>query len=68
MGNTVTNNRARRNVVNDLFDGSKGTGTVGTANTWMGNRAATTDPVGLAARPSHGKHNDGDGHDGDRDD
>ena len=52
-GNTVTRNRLRNNNTQMLSDGadavdlSMGTGTAGTANTWMKNKFGTSIPKGL---------------------
>jgi parallel beta-helix repeat protein len=47
ISNTVSNNTALGNSVDDLFDASTGSGTAGTANTWTRNTAHTRSPAGL---------------------
>ena len=46
-GNIISKNTALKNVTYDLQDESTGTGTAGTANTWLDNTAKTSNPSGL---------------------
>jgi hypothetical protein len=46
-GNTLSRNSALGNAVDDLFDASTGSGTAGTANTWMNNTANSRNTAGL---------------------
>jgi len=61
-GNTVVNNQATRNVIADLFDGSMGSGTAGTGNTYQGNRADTALPAALASGRQRGHEGHDHGH------
>lgn len=46
-GNTINDNIARSNGDFDCEDDSTGSGTAGTANTWIKNEGVTSDPPGL---------------------
>jgi parallel beta-helix repeat protein len=62
IGNVLQNNNTNQLATGaDAVDLSHGTGTAGTANTWQGNRGATSIPVGLVT--SRAGHDD-DGHGG----
>jgi hypothetical protein len=52
--NTFTKNVASGNSSDDLFDGSTGTGTEGTANSWVKSTCTTSSPAGLCASGKHG--------------
>jgi len=61
-GDTVVNNRATNNVEADLFDGSTGGGTAGTANTYLNDRADTALPTALASTHQRGHEGHDHGH------
>jgi parallel beta-helix repeat protein len=46
-GNTVHDNRLKRNVTHDCHDNSSGAGTAGTANFWVNNDGTTSNRAGL---------------------
>ena len=46
-GNTIHDNHLQHNVTHDCHDFSVGTGTAGTANTWINNRGETSIPAAL---------------------
>ncbi len=49
-GNTVTGNVLQGSATYDCEDLTTGTGTAGTANSWTGNQAATSNPAALCPR------------------
>jgi parallel beta-helix repeat protein len=62
-GNTLSNNEANGNGNFDCQDKSTGTGTAGTANFWLKDQGATSDPAGICQAKQHGHgHDDGQHH------
>jgi parallel beta-helix repeat protein len=52
-GNVFRQNEAKNNAVFDYEDNSTGTGTAGTANTWIKNKGKTASPPGLISSKGH---------------
>jgi nitrous oxidase accessory protein NosD len=61
-GNSFTNNEASGNGNLDCEDVSTGTGTAGTANTWLKDVGDTSSPAGICQPPRGHKGGHGHGH------
>jgi hypothetical protein len=64
-GNLVLGNNLQGNKNYDAEDLSTGSGTAGTANTWVFNHGSTSNPAGLLQSNQHGKGHHGQGNDND---
>jgi len=49
-GNTIKSNQAKSNATFDCKDDSVGTGTAGTANTWLNDKGVTSSPAGICKK------------------
>ena len=59
-GGTIIGNSSTSSAVYNCADLSSGSGTLGTANTWIGNAGSTSSPLGLCAgKPGEGRHGNG---------